>query len=313
MASGISVLTSTPSIAPSTPAAAETPVGEAVVVKEGEAAVSTPQEIESKAEQKEITESRKMWLQASKAKRNADELMKKSRDTATKAEKFQAALNSDDPTTMLIEAGLDPNEYYRKLTTYALNQGKKEVKDPVQERLALAEKKLQAYEDAQNQQALSVAKQKEVNEEVAVITQEVLTIFNQPEADYEVLTAIKGDKNNAACYVYDTVKKIFQETGEIKSFKQVADELEKWHQEQIDAGIISASKLKRFSNRFNSTPVENSSDETKIDQNDKLFRSKMMSAKRSVSNVADTSNTKHVPANTPRLSRADRLKKVLSK
>lgn len=204
-------------------------------------------------------EARKLFLQAQKAKRRADESEKKASASLAKAEAFERAISlaqsGEDPTAVLTAAGLDPIKFYQNMTTYALSD-KNKTEDPVKKELREHKERLDKYAADLEVQANTIKSKEEAAAHNQVITQTVIPMLQANADKYETLLMEYGA--NTAIEVYKTVWEIYQSTGKARKFEEVADEMEKYWSDKVEAGIINASKMKKFQNRFSQSNSETS-------------------------------------------------------
>jgi hypothetical protein len=221
------------------------PNGEAP--KEGEAA--TPD-----AEEKPPTgdATRRVWLEAQKSRRRAQEMEKKASENLKRSEAFakvrELAASGEDPVAILREAGLDEADYYQKLTQFALSDKAKKPEDPVQKELREHKERLDKYAKDLEVQTKTLEDEKSLAQHNRAISEHVIPLLQANPDRFEALFAEYGQ--NAAVEVYRTVWEIYQRTGKARKFDEVADEMEAYWSETIDKGIQAASKLKKFQNRF---------------------------------------------------------------
>lgn len=221
-------------------------------------AITTPppqtEEKEAKTTDNPEKEARKLFLQAQKAQRKAAEMEKKAAASLAKAEAFDVAAKSyqqgKDPTTILTAAGLDPIQFYKDMTAYALSD-KNKPEDPVQKELKEHKEKLDEYAKKNEELAKSIKDKEELARHNLNIQQQVVPLLENNKDQYECLLTEYGSQ--AAIEVYKTVWEKYQLDGTVVSFKDAADFMENYWQEQIESGIKVASKLKRFQKHFAQT------------------------------------------------------------
>lgn len=228
-------------------------------------AVDAPEDSQEAAATKELEKSsttpdadaRKLFLQAQKAKRRADDMEKKasaSLERATAFDKARALAESgEDPTALLNAAGLDPIKFYQNMTNYALSD-KAKVEDPVQKELREHKERLDKYSKDLEMQANSIKEKEDMAAHNQVISSTVIPMLNANPDKYETLLMEYGP--NAAVEVYKTVWEIYKETGKARKFDEVADEMEKYWSDKVESGINNALKLKKFQNRFSQSSNE---------------------------------------------------------
>ena len=214
-------------------------------------ATPTPQEQEEPSPKNPELDARKLFLKAQKAERKAKENEKKSQDGLKKAEAINAAIKltneGGDPTAVLTAVGIDPIKWYQNMTSYALSN-KDKAEDPVKKELREHKERLDQYEKEREVLTKTIQEKEEVAQHNAVIMREVIPLIRDNADRYELLITEYG--SNASTAVYQKVWDHYQETGEIVPFEQAADALEQYWQTQVENGINTASKLKKFSNRF---------------------------------------------------------------
>ncbi len=213
--------------------------------------------VEGTAPKNPDVEARKLYLDAQKAKRRADEMEKKAGASLAKAEAFDKAValaqSGEDPTAVLTAAGIDPIKFYQNMTTYALSD-KGKVEDPVQKELREHKERLDKYSKDLEVQAATIKEKEEVAAHNSVISSTVIPLLQNNAERYETLLMEYGA--NAAVEVYKTVWEIYQETGKARKFDEVADEMEKYWSDKVESGLNHALKLKKFQNRFTQSASE---------------------------------------------------------
>lgn len=258
---------------------------------------------ESQPEKKEsAAEARKLFLEAQKAKRKNDEDAKRISESMTKVEAFEKAKaladSGEDPTALLRAAGLDPRKFYQDMTTYALSDKNKEVpEDPVQKELREHKERLDKYAKDLEFQANTIREKEDLAVHNQNITTKVIPLLEANPDRYETLLTEYGA--NAAVEVYKTVWEIYQETGKARSFEEVADEMEKYWEDQVESGIKKALSLKKFQNKY-AQRLAQENRETENERQETPISSKTLSTKQSISSprVYENSN-----------DRAERLKR----
>lgn len=231
-------------------------------------------------------ETRKLYLQAQKAKRKADEMEKKASVNLAKSEAMEKAIqlaeSGEDPTAVLKAAGLDPIKFYQNMTAYALKPESK-PEDPVTKELREHKERLDKYAKDLEVQAATIKEKEEVAAHNQVITTAVIPLLQNEPDRFECLLTEYG--KDAAVQVYKTVWEIYQKTGVARKFDEVADEMEKYWENQIESGIKAASNLKKFQNRF----AQESNQEQRYqapEQTETPKRSPTLSNKQSISTSA---------------------------
>ena len=215
------------------PVKSETEVKEEAKVKE-EAAGSEAQ-------------ARKMFLAAQKAERKAKEMEKKAAEGLKKSEAIEAAIeltkSGKDPTALLKAAGVDPIQFYKDMTTFALKS--EEKPEGPQEKINREHKeRLDKYAKDLEVQAKSIQEKEELAQHNQIITAQVVPLLQSNPDKYESLLKEYGP--NAAVEVYKQVWELYQQKGETMSFEQAADQLEEYWTDKIKSGINEASKMKKF-------------------------------------------------------------------
>jgi len=222
------------------------------VAREEQQETSANQEaVEKEIPKNADAEARKIFLQAQRVKRKADEDAKKASSGLAKADAFDKAValanSGEDPTAILKAAGIDPIKFYQNMTTYALK--------PEQAPLSPTEAKLKDHQDRLDQYAKELETQsnnlraKEENQMInQVLTQNVIPLLQNNMDKYETMLAEYG--NNAAIQVYQACMEEYQKTGKAYSFEQMADAMEEYWAGQVDSAINHASKMKKFKDRF---------------------------------------------------------------
>lgn len=248
---------------------------------------------EAKGTKNPDAEARKLFLQAQRAKREADELNKRARTNLSKVEAFEKAKNlaesGEDPTALLTAAGLDPIKFYRDMTTYALSdKGKPE--DPVQKELREHKERLDKYAKDLEVQAASIKEKEENAIHNQVIQQSVIPLLTANLDKYETLLMEYGA--NAAVEIYKTVWEIYKETGKTRGFDEVADEMEKYWSDKVEAGLNSAFKLKRFQSRFAQETKNEAQRQQLPDHQETTYRSPTLSNKHSAAPVPSNKQTR---------------------
>jgi hypothetical protein len=251
-------------------------------------------------------EARKLFLDAQKAKRRADEMEKKAAGSLAKAEAFEKAISlaqsGEDPTAVLTAAGLDPIKFYQNMTQYALSdKGKPE--DPVQKELREHRERLDKYSKDLEQQANTIKEKEEMAAHNQVIASSVIPMLNANPEKYETLLMEYGP--NAAVEVYKTVYEIYQQTGKARKFDEVADEMEKYWSDKVEAGLNNALKLKKFHNRFSQSDTETSRNK-QMDHQETTNRSPTLSNKHNTTPVKSNAASKV-------LTREERVAEILKR
>jgi hypothetical protein len=205
-------------------------------------------------------ESRKLFLEAQKAERRAKEMEKKAKSGLTKAEAIEKAIkmteSGGDPTAVLTAAGLDPVKFYKDMTSHVLKNPEK-PEDPIQKELRETREKLEEYAKANEVMVKTQQDKEELEQHNKIISSTVIPLLQAEPEKYEALLTEYGP--NAAVEVYKAVWQRYQETGETVSFQQAAEKMEEYWSQQIETGINTALKMKKFANRFaqsNSTPSQ---------------------------------------------------------
>jgi len=195
---------------------------------------------------------RKEWLAIQRLKRSLAEKEKRAGEGLKKAEAIEKAIaltkSGEDPTAILVAAGLDPIEHYQGMTKFALSDKAKPPEDPVQKELREHKERLDKYAKDLEVQTKTLEDQRALDLHNKAIQDHVIPLLQNNAERYEALHAEYGP--NAAVEVYRTVWEIYQKTGTARKFEEVADEMEAYWVEQVDKGIQAASKLKKFQNRF---------------------------------------------------------------
>lgn len=220
------------------------------------------QETPETKDAEKVTEAkiRKEYLEAQRIKRQAQEMEKKAKSNLEKAEAFDKARalaeNGEDPTALLRAAGLDPIKFYRDMTNYALSDKAKDIKpvDPVQKELQEHKERLDKYAKDLEEKEKATREKEELMAHNQVISDRVIPMLKNNPDKYETLLAQYGA--DAAVEVYKNVWEIYQQTGQARSFEQVADEMEKYWSEQVESGIIKALQLKKFKEKYAHTNPE---------------------------------------------------------
>lgn len=230
-----------------------------------------PAKVEEKpAEVKEKTinpeaEARKLFLQAQKAERKAKEMEKKAAAGLQKAQAIETAIKmtkeGEDPTALLTAVGIDPVKFYQDMTTFALSDKAPKVIDPVQKELQDHRDRLDKYAKDLEVQANTLKEKEELSQHNANITAQVVPLLTSNPDRYESLLLEYG--SNAAVEIYKAVWDRYQQTGEVVSFEQAANKMEEYWSNQIESGIVAASKMKKFAARFAQQAAPR---ETKVDQ-----------------------------------------------
>lgn len=203
-------------------------------------------------------ETRKLFLQAQKADRRAKEMEKKAADNLQRAEAFDKAKSlaesGEDPTAVLIAAGLNPAKFFKDLGEWALSD-KNIVEDPTQKALREHEERLNKYAKDLEVQATTIKQKEEMAQHNTVIARDVIPLLQNNPERYETLLLEYGQ--NAATEVYKTLWERYQQLGHTNddagvplTFERVADTLEEYWFNKIETGYNAASKLKKFRNKF---------------------------------------------------------------
>lgn len=275
-------------------------------VQEAEVAVNGEAPATPTTEAKPDAEARKLFLEAQKTKRRADEMEKKAQANLAKADAFEKAVSlaasGEDPTAVLKAAGLDPIKFYQNMTSYALtDKGKPE--DPVQKELREHKERLDQYAKNLETQAATMKEKEEMAAHNQVISTNVIPMLNANPERYETLLMEYGA--NAAVEVYKTVYEIYQQTGKARKFDEVADEMEKYWSDKVESGLNNALKLKKFQNKF----AQASSETTRYSQPDQSATTNRSPT------LSNKHNTTPLKSNTPvrQLTREERVAEILKK
>lgn len=208
---------------------------------------------------------RKLFLDAQKAERRAKEAEKAAKAGLAKAQAFEKAVElvktGGDPTSILAAAGLDPTKFYQQLTDHWLKEPAKE-EDATTKQLREHQERLDQYAKDLEVQATTIKQKEELAQHNQIITNQVIPLLQKEPDRYEALLTEYGP--NAAVEVYKAVWERYQQTGEMVPFEQAADRMEEYWSQQIESGLIAASKLKKFANRF--AQQANTQDTPKPDQ-----------------------------------------------
>lgn len=222
------------------------------------------EQTETKEEPKnQEAEARKLFLNAQKAERKAKEMEKQAKAGLDKAQAIEKAIaltqSGEDPTALLKAAGLDPIKFYKDMTSYALKPEQKPM-DPVQKELADHKARLDEYAKNLEVQANTIREKEELASHNHKITTEVIPVLQKNPDKYEALLTEFGA--NAAVEVYKALWDRYQQLGHTNddngnplTFERVADNMEAYWEKQIESGLIAASKLKKFANRFAQQPA----------------------------------------------------------
>lgn len=226
-------------------------------------AVEKPAASPEEAKQEDIktsteAEARKLFLQAQKAERKAKEAQKKAEAGLKKSEAIEAAIelasSGKDPTALLKAAGVDPIKFYRDMTDFALREPEK-TEDPTQKELREHKERIEKYEAENKKLAEQIESDKQIAAHNKTITEQVIPLLQNNADKYESLITEYG--KNAALEVYKAVWEAYQLPDEQKpagwkmpTFEEAADRMEEYWSNQIESGLIAASKLKKFQNRF---------------------------------------------------------------
>ena len=201
---------------------------------------------------------RRTYLEAQKVLRKAQQREKMASAKLADAEGYEKARqqveSGENPFALVEFAKIDKVKNYREATTYALNDKKTVIEDPVQKELREHKERLDKYAKDLEVQAKTIQEKEDLAAHNKVIADKVIPLLQADPDKYECLVTEYGP--NAAVEVYKTVWDIYQQTGKARSFTEVADEMEEYWRETIDKGIQSARKLKKFQNQFSQTGEE---------------------------------------------------------
>jgi hypothetical protein len=259
------------------------------------------------------TESRKLFLQAQKAERRAKEMEKKAASSLAVVEAFEKAKSSaqsgQDPTALLLAAGLDPVKFHRDMIVYATNPQNK-PEDPVQKELRETREQLAKYAKDKEAFEVQIKTEKENQIHNKNISERVIPLLNNNPEKYEILLTEYGA--NAAIEIYKAVWDAYNlpddqkpEGWKMPTFEEAADRIEEYWYNTRKSAIIEASKKKKFQDLFARNP--DSSPETNIDQLETPRRSHTLSNKQSISAAPKQQQYDRV------LSRDERAKEILKK
>jgi hypothetical protein len=269
-----------------------------------------PKEAAKEEEQPSEAKLRKEWLEVQKAKRKGAEFLKMAKAKLADAEGYAEAKrkveSGDDPMALIRFAGLDPVKNYADVTKYALSDKAKQEEDPAARERREHKERLDAYEKRLAEQEAKILEREETTAKEEAIQKRVEPLLRSTPDDYECLFAQYGD--GAAAKVFETTYEIWKETGQARSFKDVADELEKFYTDNIGQGIEKIVKLKKFQGRFTQVPKE-SSDKPQ-DQPEKPQRSVTLSNKPHAPPPVESSENKR-PDNWATMTRDERQTWIL--
>ena len=215
------------------------------------------------AEKKEKTsnpeaEARKLFLQAQKAQRSAIEMEKKAKAGLAKATAIEKAVemtkNGEDPTAVLTAIGVDPIEFYKKMTTYAL-KGENKQEDPVQKELREHKERLDQYAKNIEVQAQTLKEKEDIQIKNNILSTQIIPLLQANTEKYESLMAEYGP--NAAIEVLNAVYAAYElpddqkpEGWKMPTFEEAADKMEEYWSSQIESGLNKISNMKKFAARF---------------------------------------------------------------
>jgi len=260
---------------------------------------------ESKDESKSDKEARKLFLKAQKAERKAQQQLKASQESIKKAEAFEKAKEQKDLVSQLKALGLNEAEVYDALTKHALKQL---PEDPIKAKLEAQELELKKVAERLEAQQAELKKKEEAAMEATALHQLVVPVIANNPDKYETIIAYNGDDPiKAAKYVYETAKTIFFEQGSAPSFEELADGLEKYHEEQTATGIERALRMKKFSARYGKAlaPSSETNDQKPVPKDDPIRN-------KTLTNEIAAAPTQ-VKSFTYTKDRDQRIKNVLSK
>jgi hypothetical protein len=199
-------------------------------------------------------EERRIAAWALKLERRARETERTHKASIQKAQAVERALaeTATDPTALLRAAGLDPTAYFQSLVDYNINQGS--AKDPVQERLDAQERQMQAYQAASMKQLAELENYRISQDINTVVTRDILPMIKESPDTFDLLLLEHGGNESAvARTVYQNVEDIYKQTGNILSFKDVAQELETLLQEQHDQELEKLARSSKYKGKFAGT------------------------------------------------------------
>ena len=221
-------------------------------------ATPTPQEQEEQSPKNPELDARKLFLKAQKAERKAKENEKKSQDGLKKAEAINAAIKltneGGDPTAVLTAVGIDPIKWYQNMTSYALSN-KDKAEDPVKKELREHKERLDQYEKERTVMLTDMQQKEDMIAANKIISTQIIPIIQSNPEKYETILLEYG--KDTAIAIFNVMKEAYDLPDDQKpagwkmpTFEEAAERLEIYWAEKVESGIIAASKLKKFSNRF---------------------------------------------------------------
>lgn len=195
-------------------------------------------------------EARKAYLEADKARRQADRQLQEAKQRTAQAEAFERAKQTGSRIEMLKALGEDPQRFYQELTEEALKTvAPVKEKDPVQQKV---EEAIAPYVKEAQEAKQALDRHNEMVAEANAVNTRIVPIFKTTPDTFDTLIQMTGGVNQASLYVYNVAKDIYQKTGEVHDFAKLAQTLEDFHTEQLISTINDTSKYKKIANR--STP-----------------------------------------------------------
>lgn len=245
-----------PASAPSAPVPSTVPVEAAEAPADAEQAPAegtpAPGELSS-------AERRQAWLEKSRAGRKANEREKAARqaeerlrDTASRAEYVQRAVQDweRDPRAVVKNLGLDPMAYERKLFEQRL-QSPHEEPDPA---TAAAQQVMAPVVEEIRQMRAQEQQRAEIMEYSAWVARDVLPAVSDPDKCELLLHVHGGDAKRAAVYLANEIRGLHQSTGRLMSPAEAAEAIEGALLEQETKRIEGARKVRKLAGRFEPAP-----------------------------------------------------------
>ena len=203
-------------------------------------------------------DARKLFLDAQKAERKAKEMEKKAKAGLDKATALEAAIKmtseGGDPTALLKAVNVDPIKFYKDMTAYAISD-KNKPEDPVQKELREHKERLDQYEKERTVMLTDMQQKEDMIAANKIISTQIIPIIQSNPEKYETILLEYG--KDTAIAIFNVMKEAYDLPDDQKpagwkmpTFEEAAERLETYWAEKVESGIIAASKLKKFSNRF---------------------------------------------------------------
>jgi hypothetical protein len=248
---------------------------------------ASTQEAKQEAKQ-EDRDARKLYLDAQKAERKANELLKKNKERVAQADKVLDAISRSkaDPYALADAAGFNRTEYLDSLVNSHFKASvDNKPENPVQQEVAQLKAQIAEYADERkrdNEQKLTTADQMAVKNHINTV---VIPLLKSDLDKYEgLLTAYSRDgvthEQQIASAAQEVINMQFSlyndyiakgnadcNPEEIFPLASIAENLDTYHNNILESGIINTLKSKRFAKYAAQSQTTNSANASKYDTN----------------------------------------------